>query len=84
MIKTFVAKRLITVGCTATIFALQCCSKVARERRLYCLPTNQRQDAMDKVLVSDTIIYSSTRLVDDAQKDKRDHSHSIIEFLLNR
>ncbi|WP_028304072.1 abortive infection family protein [Oceanospirillum maris] len=39
---------------------------------------------MDRVPVNDTIIYSLARLVDDAQKDRRDPSHSDIEFQLNR
>lgn len=39
---------------------------------------------MDKVPVNDTIIYSLARLVDDAQKERRDPSHSDIEFQLNR
>lgn len=39
---------------------------------------------MDKIPVNDTIVYSLARLVDDAQKDRRDPSHSDIEFQLNR
>jgi hypothetical protein len=39
---------------------------------------------MDRVPVNDTIIYSLARLVDDAQKDRRDPSHSDIEFQINR
>ncbi len=39
---------------------------------------------MDKIPVNDTIIYSLARLVDDAQKDRRDPSHSDIEFQLSR
>lgn len=39
---------------------------------------------MDRVPVNDTIIYSLARLVDDAQKIRRDPSHSDIEFQLNR
>ncbi len=39
---------------------------------------------MDRIPVNDTIIYSLARLVDDAQKDRRDPSHSDIEFQLNR
>lgn len=39
---------------------------------------------MDRVPVNDTIIYSLARLVDDAQKDRRDPSHSDIEFQFNR
>jgi len=39
---------------------------------------------MDRVPVNDTIIYSLARLVDDAQKDRRDPSHSDIEFQLIR
>ena len=39
---------------------------------------------MDRVPVNDTIILSLSRLVDDALKDRRDPSHSDIEFQLNR
>ena len=39
---------------------------------------------MDKIPVNDTIIYSLARLVDDAQKDRRDPSHSDIQFQINR
>lgn len=39
---------------------------------------------MDKIPVNDTIIYSLARLVDDAQKERRDPSHSDIEFQINR
>jgi len=39
---------------------------------------------MDRVPVNDTIIYSLARLVDDAQKERRDPSHSDIEFQLDR
>lgn len=39
---------------------------------------------MDRIPVNDTIIYSLVRLVDDAQKDRRDPSHSDIEFQLDR
>lgn len=39
---------------------------------------------MDRIPVTDTIIYSLSRLVDDAQKDRRDPSHSDIEFQINR
>lgn len=39
---------------------------------------------MDIIPLSDTIIYSLARLVDDAQKDRRDPSHSDIEFQLSR
>ena len=39
---------------------------------------------MDKIPVNDTIIYALARLVDDAQKDRRDPSHSDIEFQINR
>jgi len=39
---------------------------------------------MDRVPVNDTIVYSLVRLVDDAQKNRRDPSHSDIEFQLNR
>jgi hypothetical protein len=39
---------------------------------------------MDKIPVNDTIIYSLARLVDDAQKERRDPSHSDIEFQIRR
>lgn len=39
---------------------------------------------MDRIPVNDTIIYSLVRLVDDAKKDRRDPSHSDIEFQINR
>lgn len=39
---------------------------------------------MDKIPVNDTIIYSLARLVDDAQKERRDPSHSDIEFQIQR
>lgn len=39
---------------------------------------------MDKIPVNDTIIYSLARLVDDAQKDRRDPSHSDIAFQIQR
>jgi hypothetical protein len=39
---------------------------------------------MDRVPVNDTIIYSLARLVDDAQKERRDPSHSDIEFQIGR
>lgn len=39
---------------------------------------------MDRIPVNDTIIYSLARLIDDAQKDRRDPSHSDLEFQLNR
>jgi len=39
---------------------------------------------MDRIPVNDTIIYSLARLIDDAQKDRRDPSHSDIEFQLGR
>jgi len=39
---------------------------------------------MDKIPVNDTIIYSLARLVDDAQKERRDPSHSDIEFQIKR
>ncbi len=39
---------------------------------------------MDKIPVNDTIIYSLARLVDDAQKDRRDPSHSDIAFQIKR
>lgn len=39
---------------------------------------------MDKIPVNDTIIYSLARLVDDAQKERRDPSHSDLEFQIQR
>ncbi len=39
---------------------------------------------MNKIPVNDTIIYSLSRLVDDAQKDRRDPSHSDIAFQIKR
>lgn len=39
---------------------------------------------MDRVPVNDTVIYSLARLVDDAQSDRRDPSHSDIEFQIGR
>lgn len=39
---------------------------------------------MDKIPVNDTIIYSLARLIDDAQKDRRDPSHSDITFQIQR
>lgn len=39
---------------------------------------------MDKIPVNDTIIYSLSRLVDDAQKERRDPSHSDIEFQIKK
>lgn len=39
---------------------------------------------MDKIPVNDTIIYAIARLVDDAQKNRRDPSHSDIEFQITR
>lgn len=39
---------------------------------------------MDKIPVNDTVIYALARLVDDAQKERRDPSHSDIEFIINR
>jgi len=39
---------------------------------------------MDKIPVNDTIIYALARIVDDAQKDRRDPSHSDIEFQITR
>ena len=35
---------------------------------------------MDKVPVNDAVIYALARLVDDAQRGRRDPSHSDIEF----
>jgi hypothetical protein len=39
---------------------------------------------MDKVPLNDTVIYALARLVDDAQKERRDPSHSEIEFQINK
>lgn len=39
---------------------------------------------MDKLPVNDTVIYALARLVDDAQKERRDPSHSDIEFQINK
>lgn len=39
---------------------------------------------MDKVPVNETVIYALARLVDDAQKERRDPSHSDIEFQINK
>lgn len=39
---------------------------------------------MEKIPVNDTVIFALARLVDDAQKDRRDPSHSDIEFQINR
>lgn len=39
---------------------------------------------MDTIPVNDTIIYALVRLVDDAQKVRRDPSHSDLEFQINR
>lgn len=39
---------------------------------------------MDRIPVNEVIIYSLIRLVQDAQKDRRDPSHSDIEFQLNK
>lgn len=39
---------------------------------------------MDKVPVNDTMIYALARLVDDAQKERRDPSHSDIEFQIKK
>jgi len=39
---------------------------------------------MDKAPINDTVIYALARLVDDAQKDRRDPSHSDIEFQINK
>lgn len=39
---------------------------------------------MDRVPVNDTVIYAIARLVDDAQKERRDPSHSDIEFQINK
>lgn len=39
---------------------------------------------MNRIPVNDTIIYSLARLVDDAQKERRDPSHSDIEFQIKK
>lgn len=39
---------------------------------------------MDKIPVNDTITQALARLVDDAQKERRDPSHSDIEFLITK
>ncbi len=39
---------------------------------------------MEKIPVNDAIIYAVARLVDDAQKERRDPSHSDIEFQITR
>jgi hypothetical protein len=39
---------------------------------------------MDKVPINDTVIHALARLVDDAQKERRDPSHSDIEFRINK
>jgi len=39
---------------------------------------------MDKVPINDTVIHALARLVDDAQKERRDPSHSDIEFQINK
>ena len=39
---------------------------------------------VEKIPVNDTVIYALARLVDDAQKERRDPSHSDIEFTINR
>ena len=39
---------------------------------------------MDKVPINDAVIYALARLVDDAQKERRDPSHSDIEFQINK
>lgn len=39
---------------------------------------------MDKFPVTDTVIYALARLVDDAQKERRDPSHSDIEFQISK
>lgn len=51
---------------------------------LALFPQALMQKAMDKIPVNDTIIYSLARLVDDAQKGRRDPSHSDIEFQIQR
>lgn len=39
---------------------------------------------MDKIPVNDTVIYALARLVDDAQKERRDPSHSDIEYQIKK
>lgn len=39
---------------------------------------------MEKIPVDDTIIYALARLVDDSQSERRDPSHSDIEFQINK
>ena len=39
---------------------------------------------MDKIPIDDTIIYALAKLIDDAQKDRRDPSHSDLEALIKR
>ena len=39
---------------------------------------------MDKVPVNDTVAYALARLVADAQKERRDPSHSDIDFQINK
>ena len=39
---------------------------------------------MEHVPVNDTIIYALARLVDDAQSERRDPSHSDIEFQISK
>jgi hypothetical protein len=39
---------------------------------------------MDKIPVNDTVIYALARLIDDAQTERRDPSHSDIEFQINK
>ena len=39
---------------------------------------------MDKVPVNDTVAYALARLIDDAQKERRDPSHSDIEFQITK
>ncbi len=39
---------------------------------------------MDKVPINDAVIYALARLIDDAQKERRDPSHSDIEFQINK
>jgi hypothetical protein len=39
---------------------------------------------MNKVPVDDTVIYALSRLVDDAQSERRDPSHSDIEFQIKK
>ena len=39
---------------------------------------------MEKIPINDTVIYALARLVDDSQKDRRDPSHSDLEYQINK